>query len=206
MSAVKDKLTLTDPVMERAAYYYRKTLDNRLIKGRAIKEMVVASVYAACKEMDIPRRLEDISKAADADNIFAGRCFRIMARELGINSPSVDASRYMSKVAENADVSQKTYRNALDMLDQVKKDPISYGKDPKALATATLYGACVRRERQSQSIKTCKSRRNQCGYFEKEDFRYSEIVPSIAEWGLILNFRMSRQQVNIHNHQCERCA
>ncbi len=143
MSAVKDKLTLTDPVMERAAYYYRKTLDNRLIKGRAIKEMVVASVYAACKEMDIPRRLEDISKAADADNIFAGRCFRIMARELGINSPSVDASRYMSKVAENADVSQKTYRNALDLLDQVKKNPISYGKDPKALATAALYGACL---------------------------------------------------------------
>jgi transcription initiation factor TFIIB len=143
MSAVKDKLTLTDPVMERAAYYYRKTLDNRLIKGRAIKEMVVASVYAACKEMDVPRRLEDISKAADADNIFAGRCFRIMARELGINSPSVDAARYMSKVAENADVSQKTYRNALDMLDRIKKDPISYGKDPKALATAALYGACL---------------------------------------------------------------
>lgn len=148
MSAVKDKLTLTDPVMERAAYYYRKTLDNRLVKGRAIKEMVVASVYAACKEMDIPRRLEDISMAADADNIFAGRCFRTMARELGINSPSVDATRYMSKVAENADVSQKTYRSALDMLNEVKKNPISYGKDPKALATAALYGASLLEEKE----------------------------------------------------------
>ena len=78
MAAIKDKLTLTDPVIERAAYYYRKTLNSRLIKGRSIKEMVVASVYAACKEMDIPRRLEDISEAANADKIFAGRCFRIM--------------------------------------------------------------------------------------------------------------------------------
>jgi transcription initiation factor TFIIB len=146
MSAVKDKLTLTDPLMERAAYYYRKTLDRKLVKGRAIKEMVVASVYAACKEMDLPRRLEDISEAADADNIFAGRCFRVMSRELGINCPSVDAARYMSKVAENADVSQQIYRNALDMLDKVKKDPISYGKDPKALATAALYGACLSEE------------------------------------------------------------
>ena len=49
----------------------------------------------------------------------------------------------MSKVAENANVSQKTYRTALNMLDVVKKDPISYGKDPKALATAALYGACL---------------------------------------------------------------
>jgi transcription initiation factor TFIIB len=140
MAALKDKLTLTDPIVERSAYYYRKILSNGLIKGRSIREMVVASVYTACKEMDIPRRLEDISEAADADKIFAGKCFRIMSRELSINTSNVDANRFLSKVAENAGVNQKTYRTALNMLDIVKKDPISYGKDPKALATAALYG------------------------------------------------------------------
>ena len=29
------------------------------------------------------------------------------------------------------------------MLDEVKNDYISYGKDPKALATAVLYHACI---------------------------------------------------------------
>jgi hypothetical protein len=29
------------------------------------------------------------------------------------------------------------------MLNEVKKNPISYVKDPKALATAALYGACL---------------------------------------------------------------
>ncbi len=143
IAGLKDKLNLTDSIIERSAYYYRKTLSSGLIKGRSIKEMVVASVYAACKEMDIPRRLDEISEAANANKIFAGRCFRIMTRELSINSPSVDAARYMSRVAENANIGQKTYRTALDMLDIVKKDPISYGKDPKALATAALYGACL---------------------------------------------------------------
>jgi transcription initiation factor TFIIB len=143
MAALKDKLNLTDPIIERSAYYYRKTLSSGLIKGRAIKEMVVASVYAACKEMDIPRRLEDISEAADADKLFAGRCFRVMSRELSINPSNVDANRFLSKVAENAEVSQKTYRTALDMLDMIKKDTISYGKDPKALAAAALYAACL---------------------------------------------------------------
>ena len=37
MAATKDKLTLTDPVIERAAYYYRKTLDSKLIKGQINK-------------------------------------------------------------------------------------------------------------------------------------------------------------------------
>jgi transcription initiation factor TFIIB len=100
MAALEDKLTLTDPVMERAAYYYLKTLENKLVKGRDIKEMVLASVYAACKEMDVPRRLEDISKATDADNIFSRSCFRMTPRELSINSSNLDANRFLSKVAE----------------------------------------------------------------------------------------------------------
>jgi transcription initiation factor TFIIB len=151
MAALKDKLNLTDPIIERSAYYYRKTLSSGLIKGRSIKEMVVASVYAACKEMEIPRRLEDISEAADADKIFAGRCFRIMSRELSFNASNVDANRFLSKVAENAEVSQKTYRTALEMLDKVKIDPISYGKDPKALAAAALYAACLVEDKEDTS-------------------------------------------------------
>lgn len=143
MATIKDKLTLTDPVMERTAYYYRKTLYNRMIKGRSIKEMVVASVYAACKEMEVPRTLYEICDAANADPVFAGRCFRMMSKELRIGPSIVDATRYISKVAGNAGVSHKTSRRAADMLDIVKKNSISYGKEPKALATAVLYAACL---------------------------------------------------------------
>ena len=57
----------------------------------------------------------------------------------------------MSKVAENAAVSQKTYRTALDMLDVVKKNPMSFGKDPKALASAALYGAYLAEEKDNTS-------------------------------------------------------
>jgi transcription initiation factor TFIIB len=144
MAAIRDKMTLTDPVMERAAYYYRKTLHNKLIKGRSIREMVVASIYASCKEMEVPRTLSEICDAANADPIFAGKCYRIMARELRISPSIVDSTKYISKVANSACVSQKTYRRAVEMLDVVKKHEISYGKDPKALATAVLYAACIK--------------------------------------------------------------
>jgi transcription initiation factor TFIIB len=144
MAAIRDKLTLTDPVIERAAYYYRKTLHNKLIKGRSIREMVVASIYASCKEMEVPRTLCEICDAANADPIFAGKCYRTMARELRISPLIVDSTRYVSKVADNACVSQKTYRRSIEMLDIVKKHAISYGKDPKALATAVLYAACIK--------------------------------------------------------------
>jgi transcription initiation factor TFIIB len=121
MSTVSDKLGLTNPVIERAAYYYRKAFDSNLIKGRAIKEMVVASIYTACKEMSVPRTLQEVSYAANAEPIFSGRCYRIMSRKLRISHTIVDATSYISKIATNAQISQPTYREAVNMLSVAKR-------------------------------------------------------------------------------------
>ena len=146
MATVSDKLGLTNPVIERAAYYYRKAFDSNLIKGRAIKEMVVASTYAACKEMSIPRTLQEVSYAANAEPIFSGRCYRIMSRKLRISPAIVDATSYISKIATNAQISQPTYREAVNMLSVAKKNTICHGKDPKAVAAAVLYACCLKRK------------------------------------------------------------
>jgi transcription initiation factor TFIIB len=146
MSTVSDKLGLTNPVIERAAYYYRKAFDSNLIKGRAIKEMVVASIYAACKEMSVPRTLQEVSYAANAEPIFSGRCYRIMSRKLRISPAIVDATSYISKIATNAQISQPTYREAVNMLSVAKKNMICHGKDPKAVAAAVLYACCLKRK------------------------------------------------------------
>jgi transcription initiation factor TFIIB len=143
MAAVSDKLGITYPVIERAAYYYRKAFECKLIKGRAIKEMAVASIYAACKEMNIPRTLQEISYTADAEPIFSGRCYRIMSMKLRISLAIVDATSYISKIALNAQISQQTYREAVNMLSAAKKNPICHGKDPKAIAAAVLYAVCL---------------------------------------------------------------
>jgi transcription initiation factor TFIIB len=181
MAAIKDKLFLTDPVIERAAFYYRKTLSSRLIKGRSIREMVVASVYTACKEMDIPRRLDEISEAANANKVFAGRCFRIISLKLGINSPNIDAARYMSKVAENAAVNQNTYRTALDLLAVVKKNSVSYGKDPKALATAALFGACLMEENNTSQAKLAQAGGISVVTLRKRFLDISRLVPALRK-------------------------
>jgi transcription initiation factor TFIIB len=151
MAAVSDKLGLTNPVIERAAYYYRKAFDSNLIKGRAIKEMVVASIYAACKEMSVPRRLQEISYAANAEPIFSGKCYRIMSRKLRISPSIVDATSYISKIATNAQISQQTYREAVNMLSVAKKNPICHGKDPKAVAAAVLYASCLKKKEEGIS-------------------------------------------------------
>ena len=82
LSRIKDKLSLTDAVTEKAAYYYRKALTKKLIKGRSIEAMIVACIYAACRELGILRTLDEISKAANTDKVFAGKCYRLLLRHL----------------------------------------------------------------------------------------------------------------------------
>lgn len=149
---IKDKLSLSETIVEKSAYYYRKILDQNLIKGRSIKGFVVACVYASCREMNVPRTIEEIAEISDADKIFAGKCYRLLVRRLKVRLPSIDSTSHLARIANNAGISERTLRHAVRMMAQVKDDPISFGKDPCAIAVAVLYGACLDKgEKTSQS-------------------------------------------------------
>ncbi len=144
LSTIKDKLSLSDTLIEKAAYNYRKALDKKIIKGRSIRALIVAAVYAACRDLSVPRTLEEISIAANTDAIFAGKCYRLLVQNLDLQLPVIDSNKYLARIANKAKVGEKTYRTALEMLSRIKSDPISHGKDPNALAVAVLYAACLK--------------------------------------------------------------
>ena len=144
LGIIKDKLSLSETLIEKAAYNYRKALDKKIIKGRSIRALIVAAVYAACRDLSVPRTLEEISVAANTDSIFAGKCYRLLVQNLDLRLPVIDSNKYLARISNRAKVSEKTYRSALDMLSTIKREPISHGKDPNALAVAVLYAACLK--------------------------------------------------------------
>jgi transcription initiation factor TFIIB len=144
LNSIKDKLSINDTLVEKSAYIYRKALDKRIIKGRSICALMVASIYAACRESNVPRTLDEIAQTANTDAIFAAKCYRLLVRNLKLRLPAVDSNVYLTKIANRANVSQKSYRRAIEMLSIIKDNPVSYGKDPNALAVATLYAACLK--------------------------------------------------------------
>lgn len=144
LSVIKDKLSLSDALIEKSAYNYRKALDKHIIKGRSIRALVVASVYAACRELNVPRTLDEIADTANTDPIFAGKCYRLLVRYMKLHLPVIDSNAYLAKIANKARVSEITYRRGLEMLSAIKENPISHGKDPNALAVAVLYAACLK--------------------------------------------------------------
>ena len=58
LDRLADKLNLSDAVIEKAAYVYRKALEKGLVRGRSISALIAASLYAACRDTDTPRTLK----------------------------------------------------------------------------------------------------------------------------------------------------
>ena len=64
---LKESLGLSDTIIEKSAYFYRKASRMNLIKGRTVSSVVAASVYLACRELETPRTLSEISDCSNVE-------------------------------------------------------------------------------------------------------------------------------------------
>ena len=150
LNRIKDKLSLTSVCIEEALQHYKKALEKGLIKGRSIKEMIVACVYLVCKKVNIPRTLSEISQIVEADEIFAARCYRLLMRELKIAHVQFKPTIFIRKIADEANINERTARESIDLLLAIQNENVFSGKNSLSIAAAILYITC-RKHRQKIS-------------------------------------------------------
>ncbi|MDP6857403.1 MAG: TFIIB-type zinc ribbon-containing protein [Candidatus Nitrosopelagicus sp.] len=143
MDKLKDKLSLTDAVIEKAAYIYRKANEKKLVKGRSIHGLVASCIYAACRDAQTPRTLDDVADGINVRRKDVARCYRLIFRELDLKIPIADPVNGISRIASEAGLGEKTKRKAITLLNKAKKFGMVAGKDPMGLAAAALYLACI---------------------------------------------------------------
>lgn len=139
LERVKDKLGLSEPVIEKTAYIYRKAQERGLVRGRTITSVLSAAIYIACREMGIARTLNDIALLTNLHRKELARTFRLLILELDLMVPVVDPMKCIAKVANKTKLSERTKRQAMDIMTSVTKRGISAGKDPMGLAGTVLY-------------------------------------------------------------------
>jgi len=143
LDRLKTKLALSDAVIEKTAYIYRKALDKGLVRGRSIPGLIAASLYAACRNTETPRTLTDVANGINIKRKDIARCYRLLLRELDLKMPVVNPVKCISRISSIAELSEKTKRKAIEILDHATKIELSAGKDPMGLAAAALYLSCV---------------------------------------------------------------
>ncbi len=142
LNSMKAKLAIPDTVIEEAAYIFRKAMANKLTKGRGIPVTICASLYAACRESDTPRTLKDISKVGNVKRKNLARIHKILVRNLDLRQPVFKSSEFVTRISNEVGISEKTRRDALNLLSRITQKEISAGKNPMGLAAAALYLSC----------------------------------------------------------------
>ncbi|MCD6341727.1 MAG: transcription initiation factor IIB [Thaumarchaeota archaeon] len=141
-----DKLHLSQAIAERAMFIYRKALKAGLVRGRSIRSIMAAAVYAACRLMGAPRDLRELEKAypiVKRKTIAQG--YRLLLKHLNLKVPVADPAIYLNKIASKVGLDQETVQEALRILQKAHDKGATIGKDPVGMAAAALYMACQER-------------------------------------------------------------
>jgi transcription initiation factor TFIIB len=144
LSVLKDKLGLSDTVVEKTAYIYRKAQQRMLIRGRTISGILSAAICISCRELGTPRTLKDISVGSNVRLKEVARSYRLLCFELDLKIPMVDPMKCVSRVANKSKLNEKTKRQAAEIMNNViRRETLSAGKDPMGLAASVLYLASL---------------------------------------------------------------
>jgi transcription initiation factor TFIIB len=146
LERLKDKLGLSDAIVQKTAYIYRKAQEKQLARGRSLSSILAAATYIACREMGAARTLRDFTEITNVKRKALSRSYRLLVLKLDIKVPSIDLMKCIVKIANKAKLGEKVQRMAMSIMNDLINKEISAGKDPMGLAATVLYLSCLRND------------------------------------------------------------
>jgi transcription initiation factor TFIIB len=136
-------LGLPKNVRETASVIYRRALDEDLLPGRSIEGVATASLYAAARQANTPRSIDEMITVSRVGEMEMTRTYRYIVRELNLEIQPADPESYVPRFASDLDLSDETERRARELLDSARETGLLSGKSPVGLAAAAVYAASL---------------------------------------------------------------
>jgi transcription initiation factor TFIIB len=157
LDRLRSTLNLSDVIIEKTAYIYRRAQERGLVRGRTMLALMGAAIYIVQREMGISGTLGDIIAATNTKEKDLARAYRLILRELDLKVPLIDPVKCVSRVANKMNISERTKRRAIDMIRDVVKSGLAAGKDPMGLAASVLYISCLSSGEQKSQMEIAEA-------------------------------------------------
>ena len=139
LGRAKSQLDISDTIIERAAYLYRKAVTKNITRGRTITGMILSALYVSCREANVPRTLQEIATAGNISFKDLSRHYRVLVKTLDLQVGSFNPTEFVSKIGTTVGLSEKGKRDALGILYNAQKLGITDGKNPVSLAATAIF-------------------------------------------------------------------
>lgn len=142
MTHLANELSLPQNISETGAIVYRQVLKKGATRGRTIKNLVVASLYIACRICGISRSLKTFAEEANITKKEAARNYRYLHNLLDKDIPSISTGKVISKLVKQLNLSGKVEMVALELFKTATDMKLTSGKSPTGIAAACIYVGC----------------------------------------------------------------
>ena len=132
-------LGLPRNVRETAAVVYRDAVDKNLIRGRSIEGVAAAALYAACRQCNVPRTLDEIAEVSRVSRKEIGRTYRFISRELGLKLLPTSPIDYVPRFCSGLSLKGEVQSRAVEILRQAGERELTSGRGPTGVAAAAIY-------------------------------------------------------------------
>jgi transcription initiation factor TFIIB len=103
LDTLKDKLRLSDAIIENTAYLYRKAQQRKFLRGRSMPAVICAATYIAYRDLGVSKTMKDIAAASNVKRKNIARVYRQLMLELDYYKvPYIDPVKCVVRVANKA--------------------------------------------------------------------------------------------------------
>ena len=100
--------------------------------------------------LKIPKLLNDIAEISGVSPTRLGKLYRLLARELNLIVPPLDPKQLIKSRSRRLNISKKTIRRAVSLIQKAQKRRIILGKAPSSIAAVATFVAC---QKEGEEIK-----------------------------------------------------
>ncbi|MGA2664359.1 MAG: hypothetical protein ABSF83_05390 [Nitrososphaerales archaeon] len=142
LERVSKALAVSDGVKDEAARICRKGMEMGNRRG-SLPQVAASSVYAACREREIPMTLDEVAVASGVSKKELAKCYNVLVTRLDLKVPVANPAEYVTRVASRTKASAEVQAEALEILSKAGKVGVTAGVYPMALAASALYVASM---------------------------------------------------------------
>ena len=139
---IKRNYKLNEQILAETQKYFSESVRKKLSRGRSFYEMFYASLYLAFRMLKIPKLFNDIAEISGVSPKKLGKQYRLLARELNLIVPPLNPEQLIKSRSGRLDISKKTIRRAVSLVQEARKRGITPGKAPSSMAAVATFVAC----------------------------------------------------------------
>ena len=143
LNSLSSKIGLHRNVRETAASIYRRAVNSNLIRGRSVEGVAAAALYAACRKCNVPRTLDEITRASRVSKKEISRTYRFISRELKMKLIPTSPIAYVSRFCSDLELRGEVEVKAVEILKEATAKELTSGRGPTGVAAAAIYVASV---------------------------------------------------------------